>query len=305
MNGFRFGRTDVSSFLLNIIRKGAGLPQEALPRPSPIGVEHLPPDEDEDARALLSADADGTFEDEPEARVERKARARRPDSGARDSDESSSSESARASKPAHVARRKEVYEDEDETARDTTGGFQPARVESASPPTRAPDATALDASPEVPRAARERAPDARDTDFHARPAHTNPAPADESVAASVLDDTLTTEQRPSFPQTADESAFADEETEDARASFTYTDAARIVPRAPEPSGASIEPSSPGADAASHGAQAETPSVQVRIGTVEVRMSHPTPQRPAPTQSRAPRGFESYTAARRYLDRKWY
>jgi hypothetical protein len=57
-----------------------------------------------------------------------------------------------------------------------------------------------------------------------------------------------------------------------------------------------------------GAERETQStsqrVDVRIGSIEVRVTSP-PEYEGPGQPRLTRGFGKYSLARRYLDRKWY
>jgi hypothetical protein len=302
------------SFLVNIIRKGAGLPQEALPRPSPVGVEGLPPTatDDEDAAALLLSETDATFEDEPQSHVEREARAHRPDPITKDADEASS-EPTRVHNAAPVAREKRSDGDVGEHARgsrDAVADFRAAHEESESLSPRAPaptpDDVTFEARPAAPRFTRKSAPDEQSNDFSVRPSSTNTAhPDGDGVAAMISENARTAERRSPFAQRADERASGDEESETAPESFPYMEAARIVPRAPEPAGAGLESSALAGDAASRDSQSESPRVQVRIGTVEVRMSNPTPQPPVPAQARAPRGFESYTAARRYLDRKWY
>jgi hypothetical protein len=305
----------VSSFLVNIIRKGAGLPQEAPPRPSAGGVEGLPPTDayEEDAAALLTPETDATFEDEPQSRVEKNMRARRPDSITKDTDEAPSSEPTRVRNAAPVAREERSDGDVGEHARgsrDATADFRAAHEESESlsprAPAPAPDDVAFEARPAAPRSTRETAHDERADDFSVRPSPTDTAhPDGEGVAAMISENARTAERRSPFAQRADERASGDEESETAPESFPYTEAARIVPRAQEPAGAGLKSSALAGDAASRVSQSESPRVEVRIGTVEVRMSNPTPQPPAPARASAPRGFESYTAARRYLDRKWY
>ncbi|HEX8162181.1 MAG TPA: hypothetical protein VF538_09930 [Pyrinomonadaceae bacterium] len=304
----------MSSFLVNIIRKGAGLPQEAPPRPSAGGLEGLPPADadEEDAAALLTTETDATFEDEPQPRVEKNMRAHRPDSITEGTDEASSSEPTRARKAAPVAREKRSDGDVGGHARgprDAAADFRAAHEESESlsprAPAPAPDDVAFRARPAAPRFTREPAHDERADDFSARPSSTETAhPEGDGVAATISENARTAERRSPFAARADERASGGEEGETAE-SFPYADAARIVPRAQEPGDAGLKSSALAGDAASRDSQGESPRVEVRIGTVEVRMSNPTPQPPAATRASAPRGFESYTAARRYLDRKWY
>jgi hypothetical protein len=305
----------VSSFLANIIRKGAGLPQEVRPRPSSSSNTGLLLNDgaDEDPNARLKSEAQATFEDETRGLVETNTRARRPNSNAYGPTEAS----PRASKAAPIARVKNSGDETNEPARvelDDAAKPLATRKANALPATHA-QSVETDAHVEpirearlpVPRAAREPALGEQPADSSFQPAYANRSSAPEAVertAAMSLESVETTEQELSLTQRAVETTRVDEEVATPE-SFSERDATRIVPRAQEPLSASIEPSSLVADTASRISQPEPPRVHVRIGTIEVRANNPFPPPPAPTQTRARRGLEPYTAARRYLDRKWY
>jgi len=81
-------------------------------------------------------------------------------------------------------------------------------------------------------------------------------------------------------------------------------AVAIAPRL----GPSWDPGSPparlSAPQAAPGAEASTTRIQVRIGRIEIRVVKP-PAQPTPAPTHKPGGFAEYTLARRYLDRVWY
>lgn len=302
----------MSSFLINIIRKGAGLPQEALPRPSLGGDASLPLDHtgEEEASALLKSDRDAPLEEETDARAQAGLRTRRRDSNTDDS--ARESHSPRESKTAPTARRKIGVGERNETKREEREAAGKSTHARASARTQLDESDASDvsvrrASNVSPRFARESARDEQAADFSVQSTYTNQSAtpeADARDAAMILERTHapTSDQRMPLPRR--EAMFGDEENTNAPESQSEHDATRIVPRTQEPVSAIITPSIFAEETASHVSQPEPPRVHVRIGTVEVRMNNPPPQT-RPAETRASRGLESYTAARRYLDRKWY
>jgi len=81
-------------------------------------------------------------------------------------------------------------------------------------------------------------------------------------------------------------------------------AGRLAPRQELSWEPGLPPVRMSAPQAAPGADASTPRIQVRIGRIEVRVVRPSAQTPPPP-AHTPGGFAEYALARRYLDRVWY
>lgn len=90
-----------------------------------------------------------------------------------------------------------------------------------------------------------------------------------------------------------------------RDSFAFREeAGRVSPRQELSWDPGLPPVRMSPPQAAPGADASTIRVQVRIGRIEVRVVRP-PAQATPPPAHTPGGFAEYTLARRYLDRVWY
>jgi hypothetical protein len=266
----------MSDFLVNLLRRGAGLQPVATPRRPdlPAEMEETAPRDDRreagDGLPALAAQAGAAPEID----------GRRPDE--------------EALQPPPAAARP--------VPGPPAGGLPPAR------PTAAASATARVAErreegrhPQAPVLASAPPPAERSTEAARRPPRPGDAPAPGDDLREPRPPLPAAEiATPALARTADVAAAP---TSPAPPATPVPPAApaRALPAARSPL-AALTPDRPpsGPRVSDPAGGEEEPRIEVRIGRIEIR----TPLASAPAPRRAPRGFAEHALARRYLDRRW-